>query len=420
MQWKGLVNSVVDNYMIAFRVRTSIAERLPQVEMIVDNSNNKAEADDLYDFYDDLEIQVGEASLNTVFKGYIENFRKSHEGQEQIVLTGRGYALLLQEQMIDIFIQTTKYPYEIVINLVNEYGRDGSGIQQITTTNVYQDTSVDQISKTFKGISAWDAIMQICLEYGYDAWVDETKDLHFVPRQWEDSGVTIDDTHRVYTATKKEKGEQTINRVIVYGDPNASPSQPVGRADDYGSQKTSMGIVKTKIVVNTEITIQADAERIAYAELTRLKNPAREIKLTGVGWENVNVGQLVRVDLPFWGIDGTYYVLEREQTLPPDHTTLTLFAYAFELEDVIIEIIKDIRKQRQKDLADSITKKLLRFHEQIIITPIARIFRIGTGSTNYFMGYSNPTGLGYSQEYQLGYGGMAEEEEADLETGAWS
>jgi len=393
--------AAADTHLISMSADSSVAERLPVAQIVVDNSGNLGIG--LYHSFDVVEVWFGSRGAEQrIFKGYIEDIDQNHE-RRNITLTCRGYAVLLADAMIDIISYSGKTSSYIVDNLRSLYGKDGDGVQIITGTNIHATT--DSITRSIKGAAAWDAILDLAVDLGYDAWVDDNADLHFTVRAFADCGVTINTSSKVFSVSVGAKASQAINKVIVYG--GGSP-QVVGVADDYASQR-DLGAVKTLFLFDDSLTTQDSVNTRAVAELSRIVGMPTKYTVVGIGFESVVAGKVVTVALPNFSIpSGKYYCMEVVHSAPPSQTTLTLYAYHSTLEDVILDIIKQLRKQRQASLSAAISTRVLRFHELLKLSPRFRVFKRSPG-TAFLAEEVSGSATGYGSTASLGRGGCGSE-----------
>lgn len=394
-----------DVNIIGYRVRTSVAERLPLAEIIIDDSAGYGLPS--YGRYDDLEIKQGlkGGALGTIFKGMVEDINTEEEGVIRVI--GRGYALIFAEQMIDQLAFASQTVYYIVNKIREMYGFYKDWVTPVIGNQI--DSVTDVASRTFKGVSAWDAIMEMAFATGYDAWVDESKALHFHPRAWDAADETIDAADLVFEVSYDRKASKTVNRVIVFGDPDTGGGQPVGSADDWESQN-EIGIVKSQLVLAPEMTTTAECDVRADEELHRMGVPER-VEVVGVGWEALTVGSVVRVNLPDSGVpDANYYLLEKTHEMG-GITRLVMHAYSHSTEDVILDIIKEIRAARAQDLDESIQSKIISVSETLALSCRVQIFAKSIGTT-WRVGFNDfGSEIGLSSTHSVGFGYEGSESE---------
>jgi len=415
------VNGVQDDYMLGAKLVDSVSERVPYIEIEVDNSDNQGAS--RYGYYDEVEFtltmpsdteyeypaevgmyELGGSTADMVyvqFRGLIESMDAAHGDTQSIVLKCRGYALVMMEQAIDVLDYTSEARSAIVENLRLIFGAAYSGSVVITGNHI--DATADSVTKTVKGKSPWDAIMDLCLEAGYDAWVDEEQDLHFTPREWTHSGLTIDTASYVFSVRRVDAAREVINRIMFFG---GGTPQIVAQMDDYESQD-ELGVIKTKVVIDSSITDQATANERASAELAKYSSVPTRIVIDGTAFEGVKVGQIVTVNLPGFDIVGDYYLMEKSYEFPEDRYTLDLHAYTAKFEDTILEVIRELRRQRETETSE-ISTKLMKFTERIVTTPkifasyrtAGSTWTTGLHDTGADLGFGSSTAkvLGYSSE----------------------
>jgi len=123
-------------------------------------------------------------ATTVIFKGIIDDISYSgSENDEIIIISGRDYGAFLQDIIASPRVFKNTEASEIIKSLMRQ-NANGTGI---TYNNVMATTTT--ISKiTFNGVSIYDAIRQIADIVGYYFFVDNDKDLNFIPKDSVSSG----------------------------------------------------------------------------------------------------------------------------------------------------------------------------------------------------------------------------------------
>lgn len=163
------------------------------------------------DVEDEIIITLDDNTI--IFGGYIvsSTLRKRDHGVIQIELQASDYTRLLDQNLVHRTYEgmTDK---AIIQDFVSRYC-PGSGI---TTTNVIEGVTIDQISFNYIQIS--EAMRRICEMTGRNWYIDYSKDIHYFPLTTSASPFNIDSTNNEYSELElKLDNSQLKNRVYVRG-----------------------------------------------------------------------------------------------------------------------------------------------------------------------------------------------------------
>jgi len=178
-------------------------------------NNYNGDYDDVFALNEEVEIYADKdvAATTQVFLGIIEKIDyKGSKMNEKLTLTGRDYTAVLQDLNIQPNVFRNIDVGDLVKVLVESTAK---GV--VTTNNVARPIGVElpKISYSYK--SVYDALRELAEIAEYYFYIDEDKDLHFVPRDSISSGLTFDNTN-ITRATFKTDDKTIFNKVWVYGD----------------------------------------------------------------------------------------------------------------------------------------------------------------------------------------------------------
>ncbi|MFA5768368.1 MAG: hypothetical protein WC871_02370 [Bacteroidales bacterium] len=160
------------------------------------------------------EIVITSTGGDTIFGGYITRVgidSKQKTGVASIKIECVDYVWLLDRNLAHITYEDMT-DAAIIADLVNTYC-PGFGI---TTTNVIEGVTIDQISFNYIQISQ--CLRQICDLTGRNWYIDYAKDIHYFPLTTEAAPFDIDSTNNEYIDLTIEKDvTQLKNRVYVRG-----------------------------------------------------------------------------------------------------------------------------------------------------------------------------------------------------------
>ena len=252
--------------------------------------------------------------------------------------------------------------YFIVNDLVTKYGTS-------MTREGIPSTSPEKFIRTFKGVTAFDAIQDVAdteeREFGHD----ETGDFYYQPADFEDSGITITyGVSDVLDVVVERIGSEIINRVDVYGK-FVGGVQVAARAEDLASQ-SFYGKVKGTTIIKEEIETEAEAEALGNSILAEKSFSVEMGTIMVLGYETLRAGQLVTL-LSIPGLtDGQYLVVEKEHDFTGE-TRLKVAQYRIDLDDMISSLVKRMREREKESLDENATQvKLLNFYEDTTSTDV--------------------------------------------------
>jgi hypothetical protein len=244
---------------------------------------------------------------------------------------------------------------DIVDDLVTKYGAS------MTRTGI--QTSTEKFILTFKGVTAFDAILYIADSEEYEFGHDETKDFFYQPRTFEDSGLSVDlDTDSIISYTFPRPGYDIINRVDVYG-ATIGGVQVAIRNEDPASQEF-YNIINGKTIIDEKITTEAQATAISSAILSEKAWVIQTGTLVLIGYETLKAGQLLSLSNFDSVQDGLYLVIEKRHDVPPGLTTVQVAEFQAKTEDVMVDLLKRMREREKEALDESaILTKFFNFYE---------------------------------------------------------
>ena len=414
-----LDGSLVSRWNV-FEAIDSITQNAKSFSCILENSDGAFT--DLYDIFDAVVIAI---DGTTVFNGRIESITPN-ESEATVELSGRDYTGdLIGEYIIEAYgiaqdLQNNESAgSDVVIEIADTTGFEVDDVVQVsddndaensTVTAVVANTSItvdaltnsyttaanaivtvgelgsdivdDLVSKygtkmtragiqasttkfitVFKGMTAFDAIVQIADTESHEFGQDADKDFFYQPTEFDDSGLTIDlGTDSVLDYSFPRPGYDIINRVDVYG-ATIGGVQVVTRNDDTASQ-AFYGVINGETIINETITTEDQAGIAAAAVLNAKAWVIQTGELTLLGYETLKAGQLVTLNNFDSVDDGTYLVIEKRHDVPPGTTYIQIAAYASNVEDVIVDLVKRMRLRERDEIdEDAILTKLVNLFE---------------------------------------------------------
>ena len=167
----------------------------------------------------DEEITITMDDGTKIFAGYLTEVSLDKSGGEvRATIRGTDYARLLDRNLVHRSYEdmTDK---AIIEDIVDRYCA-GSGI---TTTNVLEGVTVDQIS--FNYVQPSQAIRKLAALTGRNWYIDYDKDIHYFPNTTDTAPFDIDSSNAQYANLKISKDANQIkNRVYVRGGTKLSDS----------------------------------------------------------------------------------------------------------------------------------------------------------------------------------------------------
>jgi hypothetical protein len=253
------------------------------------------------------------------------------------------------------FVRVGRLGSYIVNDLVSKYATS------LTRTGI--QTSENKFIVLFKGVTAFDAIQQIADSEGYEFGHDESLDFFYVPRNYENSGLTIDlDTDDVIEYSFPRPGYDIVNRVDIYGATIAGV-QIATRSEDLSSMEY-YGVIKGQTIIDEKITTLDQAEARAASELAEKAWVVQTGEISVFGYVTLKAGQLVTLQNFDSVPDGQYLVTEIRRQVPPGEAYISVAEYRRELEDVIVDLIKRMREREKENIdEDAVQTKFLNLYE---------------------------------------------------------
>lgn len=386
MAWDIKVNDVSQTDFVSIQVLGTIAGAQKFSAVF-----SSAEKETVFSHYEDVKI-YGESG-NIIFRGRIEEMTPDHTA-DTTEISGRDYlAELLDKFVVEAY--TTKLRSYIVDDIVNKNSA------HLTRTNVQASPSGTELTYTFKS-SVWNVLVQCAGEDEYRFWVDTNNDLHYVPKGYTDSGLTlILGTDDIYSFNIDERSKEIVNRYTVYG---GGTPQIVVMLEDMDSQ-TYYGIIKEKRIVDDQVDTIALATDQAEAYLAENAWVLDMITFEVDGYEALNAGELIHVTISSHSIDSDYLVIDKMHKFPENVTTIRVARYAKNLESIISSLIDRLLKLEQTFMDES-----------AIMARIAKIYE-QQGQVDTLKIYSRTVGV----SFRLGVTGKCELGKVTLKdvTGAW-
>jgi hypothetical protein len=244
---------------------------------------------------------------------------------------------------------------DIVADLVQKYGASMTRTGIVTTTNKY--------IKLFKGVTAYDAIQDLADADNFIFGHDNSLDFYYRERTYIDSGLTLDlDTDAIVDYNFPASGYDIVNRVDIYG-ATVNGVQVAARIEDPASQEY-YGIIKSQMVIDDTIPTLVAAEAYGDNILADKAWVVAEGSVTAIGYESLEVGQLIPLS-NFESIDdGDFVVTEITRDMDAGTIEISLAQYAKTLEDYILELIKNMRYNDASAIdADAVQSKFMNFYE---------------------------------------------------------
>lgn len=375
MTWDIKVDDVSQTEFSEINVIDSIAGT--KKFKAVFSGSDKAQS---FDHYDDIKI-YGEDG-NIIFRGRIEDMLPDYN-KNITIISGRDYlAELLDKFVVEAY--TTKLRSYIVDDIVSKNS------SHITRVNVQVSLAGTELTYTFKS-SVWDILVQCSGDDEYKFWVDNTNDLHYTPKGYTDSGLSlILGTSDIMAFDIEERSGEIINRVTIYG--GGSPAVVV-MLEDMESQDF-YGITKEKRIIDDQIDTEDLAISTAQAYLNDNAWILDMITFEVDGYETLNASELIHVTLSTHSIDDDYLVISKEHNFPSNVTVIRVARYAKNLESIIANLVERILKLEQTFIDESaIMARIESFYEQQGYTDTIKIYSRTTG-TSFLLGVEGHCEMG--------------------------
>jgi len=371
-----LINNTPNRDAIVERVKTGITLAAPEFQAYIDNQNGVN--DDAFTLFADVRIY---ARSTLLIRGRVEDIDKemNDEYGEVIVLSGRGYASELMDEMI-VESYTAQARSAIVTHLVTTYA------PSLTTTGI--TTTADSITRTFKGMTAYEAIMELCEDTGYDFWVDNDLVANWGERSVTASGLTIEDDDLTNEIGHfPQRGSGMINQYTVYGDPDAVGGQPVVQVDDLASQEY-YNKVRSKVIVDKSLADTDECEARGNALLAETAWVINSAEVQAIGFETLEAGTTIRATFASRTINEDMLVMERSYTYPDELCVLKLAYYDETSAIHIAELMRKMRKIMGYDIdADAITTRVANFYEDLTLS-VSGTIAYTTVGTSFIAGHA--------------------------------
>src|SRR3990167_6095509 len=226
--WTSLIGSVTTN---------TADIRLGRLAYDTDNNYHFSGLLDEFRIFPELisDTQIGEIYSirdEILLRGIVENVQFRGDGIDQkLVLRGRDYTARLLDNTVDPVVYTNTEIGSIVKDIIK------NNLTDIGSNNV-GNTGVILERIAFKHNSIFDAFKQLGDLAGYCFYVDEDKDLNFIPCGSANSNTTFDSNNIIKMNFDRSR-EGFANKIWVYGDRTlvAAPTEilNVGSPNDGGN-----------------------------------------------------------------------------------------------------------------------------------------------------------------------------------------
>jgi hypothetical protein len=237
----------VSDYLITADVANAVTTKIPSCDLVIDNINSKwtYPSSSSIDWHDPITLTIDGV---TVFGGMVDEFAttldKKGKTGNQVEVTGRGYAALLQDE-VDSLHRVNEDPHTIINEIIAEYNRrrlDSSADPQIDVAINGAPTDV-YYTFLWKKKGFWDHINDVSLVLGspdsygafFDFWVDESLGFSFLEIGAMDSGVTIDSVEERIKSTRHIDSLPIKNDIwVISGNVGTIPLQMQPNYNGYG------------------------------------------------------------------------------------------------------------------------------------------------------------------------------------------
>ena len=265
---KFIVNSNTINNVKNVIVKKSIGQSVWEAKVALENKNGRRSQ--TYTAFQTIELYI---DGTTIMKGRIRDI----DIQTNHILT-----LICENQTAYLFDRYTndeqylsKSIYYAITDASN--GLIPKYLSGLTTTNVSNDANTQQIfTKIFNKESIGNALEwlgDLASSIGYDFYVDNDKDLHFVERRATDSNINLSnigsDRNVIKWDWKESSGRDIYNRIVVFGN----------GFDTTRNDLTSQGIYgirEAPPITDTSLLTTAQANSVGDNKIARYANPYKE------------------------------------------------------------------------------------------------------------------------------------------------
>lgn len=357
-------------------------------EIELDNSSE--EFTNRFKSRDTIQFKMDFADGSTVqFEGEVEEIKsKIVGGFPSLGIKGAHFTSLLLDVMVtEDFINAT-VP-DIRKSLINDYftgqsnfsiksstetlkpedgglGKPGNIIEPgFTTQNVSDDvvtTEYSTLDIKFVNKPLLDCLIELNIQGEEDTYIDFNKDFHAFKKEknLNDNVAVVDDDFISLRGLGTDSAE-VRNKVIVYGESGQLPV--IRTSEDNDSQETFR--TKEKVITDTTIESETQANTVAIAEKNELKNPRTQGIADTLFMVGLRPGDMVYVISPPHNIHARFRVVKFVFRVPSE--TMEIF---FNQERSIPKLFKD---RIRKDLS-----------QEVIVNPNRMSNSYNFGSTSGF------------------------------------
>ena len=350
---------VLATNVISWEYNTSISAITNKCRIVLENGGgiNVSAAN----HFNDIKIYPSADVL--VWRGEVYDIMPHKDGTLEII--GFGYMRGLMNRFHTGTFTTTARS-AIVESLVDTYGGGITTITHITASG-------DSITRIIKGVSVFDAILELADDIGFDVWVGDDLEFYFVERGTVSSGRTITKTGGlVASAEAPTEGRIIYNRVFVYGDANKDGvCETKVLVEDRSSQLTYGVIKEYPQIIDPSLQSEPECQARGQQIMDTYSTPVKILNTEVFGYNDVTPGETVIISgfgtvegMP----DGTYIVLERSGTSMRGSQVLILAQYTSGTSDTIADLIRRMRKREYSEIdSTAAATQFLRFYETVEI-----------------------------------------------------
>jgi len=383
-----VISDMWEEHAIDFTSKESMLAPIPEADIIVDNT--QGEYVNEFEIFEDVKLWSQDVQQ---FRGRIVDIRPENQDEGDIIrLVARGYIDELMTQVVEAY--AAKSRSYMVINLVTKYAPD------LTTTNV--TTTTESLTRSFKGVTALAAIMELADELGYEVYVDFDNDLHFSLRNVQSSGETITESDLTgKTAQFPQRGQDVINQATVYGDPLLSP-QPCALVEDLESQNyygtPGKVNVRGQMIVDKRLQTTDECEATGQKIIAQGAWRMDGAYLSALYYETLQVGKLVHLSIDSRSYVGDMLVLEKSYNYLSATSTLRLAYYDSIISRHLGDMLKTLRKLVGYNIGDNaIVTKIVNFYENFSMS-ITGTMTVTNEGDSFLAGHPTHGVLGNGQK----------------------
>lgn len=253
---------------------------------------------------------TGSTISNKLFNGVLEKISFDGEGTTQTVdLEGRDYTLRLQDITVKPIVYTNTEISDIVKNIISV-----NEVPDITTNNV-QTTTTTLKRISFNHTPLFDALSQLAKlssTEGYQFYVDNDKDLHFEPKQSDNSGVVVNNSN-ILDMSFDESRQGMANKIWVYGDRylSAVPTEKFTIGSPWGTGSYVLGL--TYKPHNTEVSYLGSRLRGSVDGMTAYPSSGTDY---GVSFDDKQIVLYSGTSFPKFPASGGSVIVNYQRDLP--------------------------------------------------------------------------------------------------------